>query len=145
MKKLFIPVLFVALLAAFYVSPALAQPTVPISDESVHIQQEEPPASDLVLPVGLEDLIKVAFGLLVTQGLKSLSKVMKKDISGWAAVITAGLATSVIYFANAMLSTVPEPAQASVAATLGLVVTILSAFGLKDMLKSKASNVEIKY
>ncbi len=100
-------------------------------------QGEQPPAptSPVELPMPLQALIAAGIGFLVTAGLKSLSTLLKSDISGWGSVITGGLTTSVIFFLNALLSAVPEPAQPSVAVGLTLLVTILSAFGLARTVK----------
>lgn len=126
MKKYFAIGLVVFALSALFVTPVLAQGEVP------------PVSNDVALPVDLETLIQIGVGLLVAQGLKSISKLLGKDISGWGAVLTASIASSVIFFFNALLSAVPDAAEPSVAVALTLLVTILGSFGLKDTLKSFA-------
>lgn len=121
--RLLFTFLLVLILAAVFVAPALAQGETP------------PPASPIELPIALQSIIAAGIGFLVTAGLKSLSALLKKDISGWGSVITGALVTSVIYFANAILSAVPVSAQPSVTAALTLLVTILSAFGIAATLK----------
>lgn len=128
MKK-FTTVFFVALMLALFVFPVVAH-AAPLH------QDAQPPAGGVALPVDLADLLKLVFGLLVTQGLKSLSKLLKYDLSGWGAALTASVTTSVILFFNAILAAVPAAAQPSVAVGLTLLMTILGAFGLKDTLKS---------
>lgn len=112
--------LTVLVMLAFAAAPALAQGGDPV----------EPPASELAVPPELQALIAAGIGYLVTQGLKSLSKLFHKDISGWGAVLTASVVTCVIYFFNALLSAVPENAVQIVSVGLTLLVAILSAFGV---------------
>lgn len=123
-NKLLPVLLIVTVIALVAVTPALAQ-------------GEQPPAptSPVELPMPLQALIAAGIGFLVTAGLKSLSTLLKSDISGWGAVITGGLTTSVIFFLNALLSAVPVSAQPSVSVGLTLLVTILSAFGLARTVK----------
>jgi hypothetical protein len=123
MKKVFAISLLVIVIAAVFVVPVFAQGEVP------------PPTSPVELPVPLQAIIAAGIGFLVTAGLKSLSVLMHKDISGWGSVITGGLVTSVVYFANAILSAVPVAAQPSVSVALTLLVSILSAFGIAATLK----------
>jgi hypothetical protein len=101
----------------------------------VFAQGEEPPAGPVTMPVDLEGLIQLGLIFLVTAGLKSLSSKLGKDLTGWAAMIAASLTSAVILFFNALLSAVPEPAQASVAVALTLLVTILGAFGVHGTVK----------
>lgn len=120
-NRLFSVLLIVMLVAAFMaVAPVFAQ-------------SEQPPAvpqSAVELPIELQALLAAGIGFLVTAGLKSLSTLLKSDISGWASVITASLVTSIVYFFNALLSTVPPSAQQSVAIGFMLLISILSAFGV---------------
>lgn len=123
MKK-YISVLLVALaIAAFAVTPVLAQ-------------GEEPPTpGPVTVPIDLENLIKIGVSFLVTGGLKSISRRIGKDISGWAAVITASIVSTIILFSNALLSATPTNAQPFVATLLALIVTIFGAFGVHEALK----------
>jgi hypothetical protein len=123
MKKLLFVGLLVIVLAAVFVVPVFAQVENP------------PPTSPVELPIELQAVIAAGIGFLVTAGLKSLSVLLKKDISGWGSVVTGGLVTSVVYFANAILSAVPVAAQPSVSVALTLLVSILSAFGIAATLK----------
>ncbi len=123
-NRLFL-VLVVIMVAAFVVMPAFAQGEVPV----------EPPAAPLELPAELQALIAMGIGYLVTQGLKSLSKLVGKDLGGWGAAITASVVTTVIYFLHALLSAVPEAAAPSVAIGLTLLVAILGAFGVHATVK----------
>ncbi|MFZ5856768.1 MAG: hypothetical protein ACOYZ6_08055 [Chloroflexota bacterium] len=112
----------VVIVAAFFVMPAFAQGA-------------EPPVGEVTLPTELEALLAAGIGFLVTAGLKSLSILLGKDLSGWAAVITASIVTTVVYFFNALLSAVPPEAAPSVAIALTLLVSILSAFGIHKIVK----------
>jgi len=123
MKKLFAVVLLVAVIAAVFVVPVFAQGENP------------PPTSPVELPLQLQALVAAGIGFLVTAGLKSLSVLLKTDISGWGSVITGGLVTGAVYFLNAILSAVPVAAQTSVAIALTLLVSILSAFGVAATVK----------
>lgn len=126
MKK-FASVLFVVVvLAVLFVTPVFAQ-------------GENPPAptSPVELPIELQALLAAGIGYLVTQGLKSLSKMLNADLSGWGAAITASVVTTVIYFFNAILSAVPASAQPSVTIALTLLVSILGAFGVHSTVKGK--------
>lgn len=103
----------------------------------VEPQDEAPPVSPVELPVELQALLAAVIGYLVTQGLKSLSKLLNSDLSGWGAAITASAVTAVIYFFNAILSAIPASAQPSVAIALTLIVSILGAFGVHSTVKAK--------
>lgn len=112
----------VVIVAAFIVVPAFAQ-------------GENPPVGEVTLPTELEALLAAGIGFLVTAGLKSLSTLLGKDLSGWAAVLTGSIVTTVVYFFNALLSAVPAAAAPSVAIALTLLVSILSAFGIHKTVK----------
>lgn len=101
----------------------------------VHAQGETPPDAPIALPTELQALIAAGIGYLVTQGLKSLSTLLKADLSGWGSAITGALVTAVVYFFNALLSAIPVPAQQPVSIALLLIVAILSAFGIHRTVK----------
>jgi len=119
MKKNIFVFLVVVLAAMVFVAPAFAQGEVPTA-----------PTGAVELPIELQAILAAGIGFLVTAGLKSLSVLLKTDISGWGSVITGGLVTSCIYFFNAILSAVPAAAQTPVSVTLTLIVSILSAYGV---------------
>jgi hypothetical protein len=136
MKK-FASILFVALALALFVFPAVqvgaASSQAPTY--APHLQDANPPVAPAELPLELQALVAAGIGFLVTAGLKSLSVLLNKDISGWGSVITGGLVTSAVYFLNAILSAVPVSAQPSVAIGLTLIVSILGAFGVAATVK----------
>jgi len=119
--RLFV-LLTVLVVAAFFVMPAFAQGT-------------EPPVGEVTLPTELQALLAAGIGFLVTAGLKSLSLLLGKDLSGWGAVLTGSIVTTVVYFFNALLSAVPPEAAPSVSIALTLLVSILSAFGIHKTVK----------
>jgi hypothetical protein len=123
MKRLFAIGLLVIVIAAVFVMPVFAQGENP------------PPTSPVQLPFELQAIVAAGIGFIVTAGLKSISVLLKKDISGWGSVVTGGLVTSAIYFLNAILSAVPDAAQPSAAIGLTLLVSILSAFGIASTVK----------
>lgn len=144
MKKFVVVLSLVLVLTVFAVHAVSAQAPA-LQPVQIVAQDVQPPADgNVALPVEIEGLIKIVVGLLVAQGLKSLSSLLGKDISGWAAVITASIAAGVIFFFNALLSTVPGVAQPSVAAGLTFLITILATFGLKDTLKAFQSRAAAK-
>jgi tetrahydromethanopterin S-methyltransferase subunit D len=77
----------------------------------------------------------MGIGYVVTQGLKSVSKLVGADLSGWGAAISASIVTTTIYFLHALLSAVPAAAAPSVAIGLMLLVSVLGAFGIHATIK----------
>lgn len=143
MKKILLVVCLLAFavlaFASLFVSNVAAQDVAVVSQsEQVQVvqQDEEPPVSSVELPVELRALVSAFIGFLVTAGLKSLSTLLKKDITGWGAVIAGALSTSAIFFFNAILSTIPFEAQPSATIALALIVSILSAFGVARTTKN---------
>ena len=126
MKKIFTILFIVIALCAFIVPSAFAQGTTPPEF-----------SGSIELPLELQALVAAGVGYLVTQGLKSLSKLLKADLSGWSAAITASVVTTVVYFFHAILSAVPVEAQPSVSIFLMLIVSILGAFGVHSAVKGK--------
>jgi len=119
--RLFV-LLTVLVVAAFFVMPAFAQ-------------GEQPPVGDVTLPTELEALLAAGIGYLVTQGLKSLSTLLGKDLSGWGAALTAAIVTTTVLFFDALLSAVPAAAAPSVTIALMLLISILGAFGVYKTVK----------
>jgi len=88
------------------------------------------------LPNELVLLITAGVGFLVTNGLKALFPSL--DISGVSAKLTAAAVTSVLVLINWGLSFVPVEFQQPVAAAFGLIVAVLTAYGIHYSLKSQA-------
>jgi len=81
-------------------------------------------------------MLAALVGYVVTQGIKSISKLLGADLSGWGAAITASGVTTVVYFIHALLSAVPVAAQPSVAVGMTFLVSVLGAFGIHNAIKS---------
>jgi hypothetical protein len=126
MKKFLQVLCVVIVLAAVFAVPVFAQEANP----------PVAPASDLTVPSELQALLAMVIGYVVTQGLKSLSQLLHADISGWGSALSASIVTGVVLFFNALLSAVPDPARASVAVALTLLVTVLGAFGVHATVKT---------
>ena len=126
MKKIFTILFIVIALCAFIVPSAFAQGATPPEF-----------SGSIELPLELQALVAAGVGYLVTQGLKSLSKLLKADLSGWSAAITASVVTTVVYFFHAILSAVPVDAQPSVSILLMFIVSLLGAFGVHSAVKGK--------
>lgn len=119
MKKLAAIGLFVFVLAAIFAAPVLAQGETPPADVIL-----------FVLPEALQGLYAVGIGFLVTQGMKALFAKTGRDLTGSAAMITAGLVTSAVALSNFGLSLVPAAYVEPTSIALMLVVSIFGVFGL---------------
>jgi Flp pilus assembly protein TadB len=80
-------------------------------------------------------LILVPVTFLVTEGLKALSNLIGRDISGAASYIVAGLVAAVMAFVNALLALIPAEYEPIVAAIFNLVVLLFGAAGLHRTVK----------
>lgn len=120
-----IAVLAVLFLAASIVMPAFAQ-----AGDPPPVQE-----STVTLPIELQALIAAGIGYLVTQGLKGLSALFGKDLSGSAAAISASVVTSLMLFLNTILAAVPDFAAPVVSAVLTLIVSVLLALGVYKTVK----------
>ena len=87
------------------------------------------------LPIELQAVIAAGLGYLVTEGLKSLSALLGRDLSGAAAGITAALSSAVILFAGSLLSAVPAEYAQVIQPALMLLVAVLGAFGIHRQVK----------
>lgn len=87
------------------------------------------------LPSELQGLIAAGVGFLVAEGIKSLSALLGKDLSGYAAAISAALTTAILLFSSALLSAVPAEYQETVRAALMLLVAVLGAMGIHRQVK----------
>jgi hypothetical protein len=88
-----------------------------------------------MIPVELQQLIAIGLAFLVTEGLKALSNLVGKDLNGAGAAIAAALTTAALVFFEAILGAVPEQYRAVVKSLLGLLVVLLSAFGVHKQVK----------
>ena len=83
---------------------------------------------------GMPIELKVALGglltLLITAGFKSMANLVGKDFSGgWAALVGA-IVASILFSVDAIVALTPVEYQEVVAGVFGLIITVLSAFGL---------------
>jgi hypothetical protein len=81
------------------------------------------------LPEELKALLFLGATVLVTQGLKWLSDLIGKDLSGHGAELAAALVAGVLVAVNAVLSAVPAEFVPVANAVLQFVVVLLGAFG----------------
>ncbi len=121
--KIILVLLVVLCVSVFAAAPALAR------------GEDMPPAGNFPMPAEVQALIAAFVGYLVTQGIKTLSKLLGSDLGGWSAVITAAAVTTVVYFLQALLSAVPAAIQPIILAGLSLLVSILGAFGIHGSVK----------
>ena len=78
------------------------------------------------LPIEIKGLLSY----LITQGLKALWNLFGKDFGGGAAAFAAVLVGAVLFFLEGLLGLVPDAQVELVNAILGLLVLVLSSFGI---------------
>lgn len=93
------------------------------------------PFSVVELPSELVLVLSAVIGVLVVEGLKVVGGWFGKDLSGWAAGLSAAIVSLVVLFANDLLSLVPVEYEAVVAAILNVLVVLLGMFGLHRQVK----------
>ena len=126
--KIFKVISIVVLLAFMVLTPTM----------NAHAQGEEPPASEPVtIPAELEVLFAGLVGMVVTQGLKSLFGNFGLDIAKTATIVTAGIVTGIVGFANQWLVLLPEAAKEPTRLAFTLIISILSAMGMFALYKGK--------
>lgn len=87
--------------------------------------------------VTVENLILIVVTFLVTSGIKSLSELWGKDLSGASAALTAGLVGLFIMIFNSVLvPLIPASALSVVEPAAALLIVILGAFGVHKTAKS---------
>lgn len=88
----------------------------------------------VAMPAELETLLLLGltalFTFLVTQGLKALSNLLKKDFSGWTSAIVAIFVGSSMFFLKGWLALIPPEYDEVVAGVYALLLAVLSAAGL---------------
>lgn len=132
--------MFVSVMALSFTSPVFAQDTQPPACDPL-VDPSCPPSTEPTIPLTVDQFPWISVLLVglvtwvVTEGLKSLSKVFGVDISGKASAVTATVVLTLVELINQLLATIPESAIPSVTAGLGFVFTLLSAFGLAGLLK----------
>lgn len=87
----------------------------------------------------VESLILLVITFLVTNGLKSVSELLGKDLSGYGAALTAGVVGLVVgLWQTVIIPLIPAAALPIIEPAAGLVVVILGAFGVHKTVKSLA-------
>ena len=82
-------------------------------------------------------LILVLVTFIVTQGLKALAQLLKVDLSGNTAAITAGMVGLLItLFNTVLLPLIPSAAIPVIEPTAAALIAILGAFGVHYTIKS---------
>ena len=82
------------------------------------------------LPLELKIALGSVLTMIITAGLKAIAGLLDKDFSGgWAALVATLVATS-LFFIDGIVSLVPVEYQEVAAGLFGLIITVLSAFGL---------------
>lgn len=82
------------------------------------------------LPIEVVGLITLAVAFLVAQGLKGLLANFGIDLGGKAAVLTAILVGSIVFFIEGVVGLFPVDAQEIVVIVLQALVAILGMFGV---------------
>jgi len=80
-------------------------------------------------------LLVIPLTFLITEGLKSLSALLGRDLTGAAAFIVAGLVAAVMAFINALLASIPPAQEPIWTAVFQLIVLLLGAAGLHKTIK----------
>lgn len=122
MKKILLVVIAVMVLAAFVVPVASAQ-------------TEEPPKIEQ-----FDYLAQLLIGfvtVVVTFGVKAMSKEWGIDMTGKATQITAAIVTALFEFLNGILASVPPAWFPVVVSGLGFLTALLTAFGVASYLKGR--------
>lgn len=82
------------------------------------------------LPIELKIALGSLLTLLLTAGMKSIAKLLGKDIAGGWAAIVATLVATILFFIDGIVALIPVEYQEVAAGLFGLIITVLSAFGL---------------
>ena len=81
------------------------------------------------LPDPLKALLLMAVTVAVTEGLKWISGLLKRDLSGYAAQITSAIVAAILVLVNALLSHIPAQFEPIANSLLSLVVVLLGSWG----------------
>lgn len=92
----------------------------------------------LELPVELIGLLSALVGMLVAEGLQSLGKLVKIDLSGQATAITSMLVGLLVASVNGALAMIPAEYVPYVQAVLTGLVIIFVPAGIHSVLKKRA-------
>jgi hypothetical protein len=82
------------------------------------------------IPIELKIALGGVLTMLITAGLKSFAKLLGKDFSGGWSALVAVIVASILFSVDALVALTPVEYQEVVAGIFGLIITVLSAFGL---------------
>ena len=82
----------------------------------------------------LQAIIIGLLTVLVTEGLKALGALVKLDLSGAAAAVTAGVVALVLTTVNALLGFVPPEYHELARGIMAFLIVVLSSFGVHRQL-----------
>lgn len=82
------------------------------------------------LPIELKIALGSVLTMIITAGLKSIAGLLGKDFSGGWAALVATLVATLLFFIDGIVALVPVEYQEVAAGLFGLIITVLSAFGL---------------
>jgi hypothetical protein len=85
------------------------------------------------IPAELQALLGMVILFLVVNGLKGLSELLGKDLSGCATIIAGILTATFLFFMQQIIAAVPLNYQPIINSVFSLLVLILSAMGFKRM------------
>lgn len=89
------------------------------------------------LPLELQDILISVIGIAVVFVLTQLSKLLKHDLSGYAAQVTAAIWSAVFVVVKVLLAKIPADFEGIAAALLQLVVVLLGAFGFYKVYRQR--------
>jgi len=84
----------------------------------------------LELDPELQAILVPFLTFLVVEGLKSLGALLKLDLSGAAAAVSAGVVALVLTFINALLGFIPPEYHEIARGLMAFLVVVLSSFGI---------------
>jgi len=90
------------------------------------------------LPIELQSILISVIGIAVVFVLTELSKLLKADLSGYAAQVTAAVWSAVFVVIKVILAKVPLEYEGIAAAVLQLLVVLLGAFGLYKVYRQRS-------
>ena len=85
--------------------------------------------SIIELPDPLKALLLMGVTIAVTEGLKWISGLLKRDLSGYSAQVASAIVAAILVLVNAVLSHVPAQFEPIANSILSLIVVLLGAWG----------------
>lgn len=88
-------------------------------------------------PVELQNILISLIGIVVVFGLTELSKLLKVNLMGYAAQVTAAIWSAVFVIIKVLLLKIPMDFENIAAALLQLLVVLLGAFGFYKIYRQR--------